>query len=123
MTFRVTILILVYLQIRKCTEYVVAIVFILNPQVDGLEVQRLLALNKPLTVVGELPINGDVRFLLFFFERSRLDRVLMNVSSGQRPDSSIAPIYIILVSVDRYPLRRGDLQTRSHSVRQASDRS
>src|SRR6266478_8108663 len=59
-TFQVTILILVPHQIRMCAEYIVAFVLILDPQVDGLEVQRLLAL----TVV--VPINGDVWFLLLF---------------------------------------------------------
>jgi len=61
-TFQVTILILVSHQIRMCVEYIVAFVLILDLQVDGLGVQRLLAL----TVVRELPINGDVWFLLLF---------------------------------------------------------
>jgi hypothetical protein len=39
MTFQVTILLIVSLQVRKRAEYIALFVLVLNPQVDGLEVQ------------------------------------------------------------------------------------
>jgi hypothetical protein len=44
-------------------EYVAILVLVLDPQLDRLEVQALLAI---MLVAGELPINGDVWFLLLF---------------------------------------------------------
>jgi hypothetical protein len=63
MTFQVTILLLVFLQLRKCAEYVAIFVLVLDPQLDGLEVQAPPAI---MLVDSELPINGDVWFLLLF---------------------------------------------------------
>ena len=58
---QVTLYLIVSLQLRKCVEYVaVVFILVLNPQVDGLEVQVPLAT----IVIGELPINRDVGFLL-----------------------------------------------------------
>ena len=62
-TFQVAIYLIVSLQPRKCAEYtVVVFVLVLNTQVDGLEVQ----VPPAIVVAGELPINGDVGFLLLF---------------------------------------------------------
>ena len=63
-TFQVTVFLGVSLQLRKCAEYISVFTLVLtgNPQFDGLEVQAPL----PIVVVGELPINGDVGFLLLF---------------------------------------------------------
>ena len=62
-TFQVTILLLVFLQLRKCAEYIIPFVLVLDPQFDGLKVQAPLAI---MLVAGSLPINGDVGFLLLF---------------------------------------------------------
>ena len=62
-TFQVTVLLFVFLQFRKCAEYVVIFVLVFDPQVDGLEVQTRPAI---LLVARVVPINGDVWFLLLF---------------------------------------------------------
>lgn len=62
-TYQVTVDLIVSLQLRKRVKYIVVIfVLVLNPQVDGLEVQ----VPPAIVVAGELPINGDVGFLLLF---------------------------------------------------------
>ena len=62
MTFQVTMLLIVSLQLRKRAEYIVFYFLVLNPQVDGLEVQ----VHRPIIIAGSVPINSDVGFLFIF---------------------------------------------------------